>query len=72
LEKEYHVTSTGIKIGGGYIPTAKPMSKDEETIQDFLLGQSNKQKQPLIEKVLVAVYFVAVVVMLLDFFVWRP
>jgi hypothetical protein len=48
------------------------MSKDEETIQDFLLGQSNKQKQPLIEKVLVAVYFVAVVVMLLDFFVWRP
>jgi len=72
LEKEYHITSTGIKIGCGYIPPAKPMSKDEETIQDFLLGQSNKQKQPLVDNILFVTYAIALVVMALDFFVWRP
>lgn len=39
-----HTTSTGIQIGGHYIPPARPMTKDGETLQRALLAKQRDRR----------------------------
>ena len=70
MQKEFHVTDSGIKIGCAYIPPAKPLSHDEEIIQGIFINEPKESN--VIHYVFVAVYVVAMIVMCLDFFIWRP
>ena len=70
MPKFFVSTETGIKIGFAHTPRPQRLNQDEERIQAILLNCHPQFS--LTEKITRVVYLVALVMIALDLFFWRP
>lgn len=59
-------TSTGVLIGGAYVPPPAPMSDDATTVQTLLLQEANRKADRLVVRTCLLALVSLIVIMVLS------